>query len=90
MLKLKQKPSFKKSLKKYRHKKKVLTELEHIVWLLINEEHIPLKYKNHLLTGNYSGVMELHIRPDDLLLYIKVEKESITLVELGSHADLFR
>jgi mRNA interferase YafQ len=47
------------------------------------------KYRNHTLTGNYKGGMELHLRPDDLLLYIKVEKESITLIALGSHSELF-
>jgi mRNA-degrading endonuclease YafQ of YafQ-DinJ toxin-antitoxin module len=34
-------------------------------------------------------MMELHLRPDDLLVYFKIEKESITLVAIGSHADLF-
>ena len=89
MLKLYQKPVFKKSLKKYRHNKKVLEELNLIISILINEQPIPNKYKNHQLTGNYQGVMELHLRPDDLLLYIKVESQSITLVTLGSHSDIF-
>ncbi|MDQ5920710.1 MAG: mRNA interferase YafQ [Pseudomonadota bacterium] len=89
MLKLKQKPSFKKSLKKYKHKDKILEELEYVVSLLINEQPIPIKYRNHMLTGNYAGIMELHLRPDDLLLYIKIEQQSIILVELGSHSDLF-
>ena len=89
MLKLKQKPSFKKDMKKYKHTNKVLDELEYIISLLIHEKPIPAKYRNHMLTGNHAGIMELHLRPDDLLLYVKVEHESIILTALGSHSELF-
>jgi mRNA interferase YafQ len=89
MLKLYQKPVFKKFLKKYRHNKKVLEELNLIIARLINEQPVPRQYRNHQLTGNYQGIMELHLRPDDLLLYIKVDNQSITLVALGSHSDIF-
>lgn len=89
MLKLFQKPSFKKGLKKYKHDKKIINELEIIIDFLVNEKEIPKKYHNHKLIGNYAGMMELHLRPDDLLVYFKIEKESITLVAIGSHSDLF-
>lgn len=56
---------------------------------MINELPIPQKYRNHKLTGNYEGVMELHLKSDDLLMYVKIENISITLVAIGSHADLF-
>ena len=65
-----------------------MRELAVVVDMLIHEQPIPERYKNHKLTGDYAGMMELHLRPDDLLVYIKV-KEGITLVALGSHAELF-
>jgi mRNA-degrading endonuclease YafQ of YafQ-DinJ toxin-antitoxin module len=34
-------------------------------------------------------MLEVHLKPDDLLIYLKIEKESITLVAIGSHAELF-
>lgn len=34
-------------------------------------------------------MMELHLSPDDLLIYFKIDNESITLVAIGSHAELF-
>jgi mRNA-degrading endonuclease YafQ of YafQ-DinJ toxin-antitoxin module len=34
-------------------------------------------------------MLELHLRPDDLLIYLKIERKSITLVAVGSHAELF-
>ncbi len=89
MLKLKQKKEFKKSLKKYRHKAKVLGELEKVVDLLVHEKALPIKYKDHELAGKFKGIRELHLFPDDLLMYIKIENDSITLVAIGSHAELF-
>lgn len=89
MLELIQTSTFKKSLKKYKHDKKVNQELAFIVDLLINEKTIPEKYKNHRLIGKFDGMLELHLRPDDLLVYLKIDGDSITLVAIGSHADLF-
>ena len=48
------------------------------------------KYKDHALTGDYVGFRECHIKPDWLLIYL-IEKEvlTLTLVDTGSHSDLF-
>ncbi len=86
---LQQTTSFKSSLKKYKHDKKLLRTLEEITELLVNEKTIPREYLDHPLSGKYKGVRELHLRPDDLLLYVKVEGKKITLVALGSHSEVF-
>lgn len=57
--------------------------------LLIHEKPLPHQYRDHALLENYKGIRELHLRPDDLLLYIKVEGEKITLMALGSHSEVF-
>ena len=89
MLQLEQTRTFKKCLKKYRHKKEVLDELKKIVALLVNSKPIPAKYHDHELKGKHKGVREMHLKPDDLLLYLKVENEKITLMALGSHSEIF-
>ncbi len=89
MLTLYQKAEFRKQIKKYKHNKVIMQELSNIIDILINERPLPIKYRNHKLTGNYDNMMELHIKPDDLLIYFKIEHESITLVQIGSHAELF-
>jgi mRNA interferase YafQ len=89
MLALQQTKTFKKCLKKYRHKKVVLEELKKLVELLVNNKKIPSKYRDHALTGNHKGIQELHLKPDDLLLYIKIHNEKIILVALGSHSEIF-
>ena len=54
---------------------------------------IPLeeKYKDHGLSGNYEGFRECHIKPDWLLIYL-IENDilTLTLVDTGSHSDLFK
>ena len=89
MLKIEQTKTFKKCLKKYRQKKAVLEALKTVVELLVNEKSIPAKYLDHELKGKYKGIRELHLKPDDLLLYIKIDKEKIVLMALGSHSEIF-
>jgi len=92
MLLIKRCNSFKKDLKKYKHNCDVLNELIKVVDFLANEKPLPIKYQNHSLTGKfiqYKDVQELHLCPDDLLVYYKVKNESIILVAIGSHSELF-
>ena len=87
MLELQQTKTFKKCLKKYKYNKTVITELKKVTELLINEKQLPNKYHDHELKRNYKGVRELHLKPNDLLLYVKIEKEKIMLMTLGNHAN---
>ncbi|MDD3741172.1 MAG: type II toxin-antitoxin system YafQ family toxin [Bacteroidales bacterium] len=54
------------------------------------DEPLPIKYKDHNLSGNYSSYRECHIQPDWLLIY-KKEKvlRILKLYRTGSHSDLF-
>ena len=49
---------FKKDLKRYKNRPKVIEKLEFILGLLQNELPIPEENKPHPLTGNYRGHME--------------------------------
>jgi mRNA interferase YafQ len=80
MLKLEQTKTFKKCLKKYRCQQSVLEELKKVTGLLVNNKTIPVKYRDHELKGQYKGIRELHLKPDDLLLYTKKENEKIILM----------
>ena len=49
------------------------------------------KYKDHRLTGNLKDFRECHLAPDILLVYqIDDGLLILTLVNVGSHAQLFR
>ena len=64
--------------------------LEEIVEKLVNQEPLPIKNRDHSLSGNYEGFRECHIQPDWLLIY-KIEDEELilTLTRTGTHSDLF-
>ncbi len=59
-----------------------------VIYYLINDHEIPKKYRDHALSGEWSGFRECHIKPDLLLIY-ETGEDSIQLVRLGSHSELF-
>ena len=80
---------FKKDLKRYKNRPKVIEKLEFILGLLQNELPIPEENKPHPLTGNYRGHMECHVENDTLLIWWDQESDMIKLVRFGSHSELF-
>lgn len=61
-----------------------------VVDTLAAGEPLPPKYKDHNLTGNYTGCRECHITPDWLLVYELSDSELILyLTRTGTHSDLF-
>lgn len=80
---------FKKDLKRYKHKTKVIDKLEDILKLLVNGLPIPAENKPHILTGNYSGYMECRVESDTLLIWWDKEEGVIKLVRFGTHSELF-
>ncbi len=54
-----------------------------------NDESL-IDYNDHQLKGTLSKYREIHIKPDWLLVYLINNDELIlTLVQIGSHSDLF-
>lgn len=79
---------FKKELKLAKKRGRDIRKLIHIIEMLEKNESLPPKYRNHKLTGNFKNRWELHIEPDWLLVYKKVDNDCF-LERTGSHADLF-
>ena len=52
---------------------------------------LDLVYNDHILKSEFAGFHECHIKPDWLLIYL-IEDDilTLTLVDTGSHADLFK
>ncbi|NLF46391.1 MAG: type II toxin-antitoxin system YafQ family toxin [Syntrophomonadaceae bacterium] len=90
MLKIRYSHRFKKDFKSIKKRGYNIKLLEEVLHLLINEEELPGRYRDHQLIGNYDGYRECHITPDWLLIY-KVEKDILTLIltRTGTHSDLF-
>ena len=66
---------------------KNLEELYTVLEMLVMEQPLPVKYRDHVLTGNWKGRRECHIRPDWLLIY-KIEGQTLYLERSGSHSEL--
>ncbi|MCI9654249.1 MAG: type II toxin-antitoxin system YafQ family toxin [Acholeplasmatales bacterium] len=82
---------FQKDVKKAKKQGKDLDKLFSIIEMLSNGETLPLKYRDHSLSGTYSGVRECHIEPDWLLIYsIKDDVLILVLNRVSSHSDLFK
>lgn len=48
------------------------------------------KYRNHQLAGEYLGCFECHIKSDLLLIYqIDIKENKLTIINIGSHSELF-
>ena len=51
---------------------------------------LPAEYKPHILSGQFSGYWECHIKPDWLLIWEQNDKElTLLLLNTGTHSDLF-
>ena len=81
---------FKKDIKLAKKQGKDIDKLFAVVEQLANRIPLEPKYKDHLLTGNYSGCRECHIEPDWLLIYEVFDDVLVLLLSrVGSHSDLF-
>ena len=81
---------FKKSLKLAKRRGLNLELLDEVVTMLQKNIRLEEKYRDHELKGKYQGFRECHIQPDWLLIYLKENDVlTLTLVDTGSHADLF-
>ena len=90
MLKIVRSNRFMKDLKLALKRGYDLNELSKVVNLLANRKTLPIKYKDHALSDDYSNFRECHIKPDWLLIYhIDDEELELFLLRTGTHSDLF-
>lgn len=81
---------FKKDLKLAAKRGYDLDLLDAVVTNLAERRPLAEKYRDHELTGNYSGFRECHIQPDWLLVYrVEANELILFLSRTGTHSDLF-
>ncbi len=81
---------FKKDLKLAAKRGYDMNKIKIVIEKLANGEMLEVKYRDHLLTGNYGGFRECHIQPDWLLVYqIDNGQLVLFLARTGTHSDLF-
>ncbi|MCD8091994.1 MAG: type II toxin-antitoxin system YafQ family toxin [Bacteroides sp.] len=81
---------FKKDLKRCQKRGYNLELLHRAITLLQETGSLPAEYKAHILSGQYSGCWECHIKPDWLLIWQQDDKElTLLFLNTGTHPDLF-
>ncbi|MCI8312705.1 MAG: type II toxin-antitoxin system YafQ family toxin [Lachnospiraceae bacterium] len=83
--------AYKKAYKLMKKRGMDISLLDEVVDLLCQGRHLEERYRDHGLTGDLAGFRECHIKPDWLLIYL-IENDvlTLTLIDTGSHSDLFR
>ena len=81
--------SFKRSFKKIKLTDDEESNYIETIYHLLNNEELEPKYKDHQLKGNLKEFRECHIKPDLLLIY-KINNDTLELVDIGSHSELFK
>ena len=91
MYKIKFTSAYKKSYKLMKKRGMNLSLLNEVVDKLRQGMPLEEKHHDHELKGKFAGFRECHIKPDWLLIYL-LENEilTLTLVDTGSHSDLFK
>ena len=80
---------FKKDLKRYQHKKALIRSLGTVIKHLKKQGRVPIENKPHKLHGIFEGCMECHVESDFLLIWIDEVTDTIKLMRLGTHHELF-
>ena len=81
--------AFTKDVKKAKLNPTNTAKLFLYISLLLNEEDLPAESRDHLLTGNYQDTREFHISGDLLVVY-RIEENTLELLRLGTHSQLFK
>ena len=83
--------AYKKSYKLMKRRGLDPSALDEVVDLLRQGKQLDEMYRDHGLSGNYAGFRECHVKPDWLLIYL-IENDilTLTLVDTGTHSDLFK
>ena len=80
---------FSKSLKSAKLNPTNTAKLFIYISLLMNEEELPAGARDHDLTGNYKDTREFHISGDLLVIY-RIEADTLELLKIGTHSQLFK
>jgi mRNA interferase YafQ len=69
---------------------KDIDKLDEVIDLLVNEQPLLSRHKDHPLLGTHKGKGECHVEPDWLLMYrVDMENREIIFYRTGTHSDLY-
>jgi mRNA interferase YafQ len=81
------KRDFKREMKG-RHQGTLEADLMAVLRALVADTPLAARYRDHPLSGDWSGFRDCHVKPDLVLIYEKPDAETLRLTRLGSHSEL--
>ena len=81
--------NFTKELKKAKLNPTNNAKLFLYISLLLNNNKLPNEALDHTLNGEYKDTKEFHISGDLLIIY-KINNETLELLRIGTHSQLFK
>lgn len=73
---------------KGRHRAILDESLIAVLRALVADVPLPERYRDHALSGDWSGYRDCHIKPDLVLIYEKPDDDTLRLIRIGSHSEL--
>jgi mRNA interferase YafQ len=79
---------FHRDVKLAQKRGKSMVKLRKLLELLIEDQPLPPRYRDHPLRNEWSSYRDAHIEPDWVLIY-RVQGDVVRFERTGTHADLF-
>ena len=80
---------FNKDLKKAKLNPTNSAKLFAYISMLLNGDELPPQARDHNLNGEYQDTREFHLSGDLLVIY-RIENNTLELLRIGSHSQLFK
>ncbi len=74
--------------KKGQHRAVLDDQLKAVLVALVSDGSLEPRHRDHALTGNWQDHRDCHVKPDLVLIYQKLDADTLRLVRLGSHSEL--
>ena len=71
-----------------RHRASLDKDFLAVLALLLNDQLLEDRLRDHALTGEWKDFRDCHIKPDLVLIYRKPDPDTLQLVRIGSHSEL--
>ena len=71
-----------------RHRATLEADFLAVLALLVNDQPLEARLRDHALSGEWTDHRDCHIKPDLVLIYRKPDPDTLQLVRIGSHSEL--
>jgi mRNA interferase YafQ len=79
---------FERDVKRLKKRGKNMSKLKTLIELLLSEQPLPARYKDHPLKHNWVGYRDAHVEPDWVLIYA-IGLDAVRFERTGTHEELF-